>query len=95
MTTTQTPDMDRFSYIQNDLIRRILKQVNNAVVFADTQFMEWFHLTTGIDRLLSFGGALNVREFNRFEVSISENFRFFLIFLLFILLITKRAIKSV
>jgi hypothetical protein len=99
MTTIQATDLklDRVWSIQENLIRQILKQVNKAAVFADEQFMEWFHLALGIDRLLSVGGAQNINDFNRFQVYFLQTIyaNFILIFLPFILINILRAIQSV
>ena len=54
--------------IQSELNDKLLKKLNRSIVFADSQFLEWFHMTVGIDALLRLGGAFNVREFNPFQV---------------------------
>jgi len=64
-----TINFSHIKTIQADLNAKLLKRLNRSIVFADRQFLEWFHMTVGIDVLLRQGGAFNVREFNSFQVS--------------------------
>lgn len=61
-------NFDIIKKIQANLNDRLLKRLNRAIVFADSQFIEWFHLTVGIDALLRVGGAFNIKEFSSFQV---------------------------
>lgn len=70
MTDNETSlNFDIIKRLQSDLNTSILKKLNRAIVFADYQFMEWFHLTIGVDALLRQGGAFNVKNFSSFQVS--------------------------
>ncbi len=61
--------------IQSDLNNKLLKKLNRSIVFADRQFLEWFHMTIGIEALMRLGGAFNVREFNSFQVGAHQNIK--------------------
>ena len=45
-------NLDRIKHLQNELNEKLIKKLNKSVVFADSQFLEWFHLTLGLDKLL-------------------------------------------
>ncbi len=71
MTSQPTSlNFDRVKTIQNDLNEKILKRLNKSVIFSDNQFMEWFNLTIGIDKLIKTSGAHNLKEFSSFEVCV-------------------------
>ena len=61
-------NFDIIKKIQENLNDRLLKRLNRSIVFADSQFIEWFHLTAGIDAILRIGGAFNIKEFTSFQV---------------------------
>jgi hypothetical protein len=58
---------DQIRAIQTCVNEKILKKLNKAVVFVDTQFVEWFNLTVGLDALIRSGGAHNIKEFGPFQ----------------------------
>ena len=66
-------NLDNILEIQTKLNQRLLKLTNKAVLFADTQFIEWFNLTVGIDELVRSGGIVNLKEFDSFQVSVKPH----------------------
>jgi hypothetical protein len=64
---------DRIKSIQNEINERLLKRMNKSIIFSDSQFMEWFNLTIGIDKLMKQSGAHNLKDFSSFEVEPFES----------------------
>lgn len=60
-------EFDYLTSIQSHLNEKLLKKLKKSIVFADSQFMEWFMLTTGINYLIK-SGVNNIKEFSSFEV---------------------------
>ncbi len=60
-----------FEYIkkyQDELNESLFKKLNNSVLYADQQFMEWFHLTCGLDILIKKFAVTNIKEFELTKV---------------------------
>ncbi|CAF0750297.1 unnamed protein product [Brachionus calyciflorus] len=64
---SNTLTIEHLNKIQTELNDKILKKLNKSIVFADSQFLEWFNLSVGIDHLIKHAGALNVKDFSSFE----------------------------
>ena len=61
-------NLEHMKKIQSHLNEKLLKKLNRSILFADGQFIEWLHLTVGIDALIRQGGAFNIKQFNSFQV---------------------------
>ena len=83
MTDNETSlNFDIIKRFQSDLNINILKRLNRAIVFADCQFIEWFHLTIGVDALLKEGGAFNVKSFSSLQVGLMARLVYILNYIL-------------
>lgn len=60
-------NLEKIKSLQHDLNEKLLKRLNKSIVFVDSQFMEWFTLTIGIDVLIKQAGVHNIKEFSPFE----------------------------
>jgi hypothetical protein len=59
---------DRIKSIQYQINEKILKKLNKSILFLDSQFAEWFHLTCGLESLIKQYGVVNIKEFSSFQV---------------------------
>jgi len=65
----QNLNLDRIKHLQNELNEKLTKKLNKSVVFADSQFLEWFHLTLGLDKLLKSVDIHNIKKLSSFQVN--------------------------
>ena len=54
--------------IQTQINDKILKKLNKSIVFLDSQFAEWFHLTCGLETFVRQYGVVNIKEFSSYQV---------------------------
>ena len=67
LSSDNATNIERIKSLPNELNDRILKRLNKSIVFADSQFAEWFTLTIGLDTLVKQAGVYNVKEFSALE----------------------------
>ena len=70
MSNQTSVDLSRLKASHTEINEKLFKKLNKSVVFADTQFLEWFNLTCGVAKLFKNGGVQNVKKFNSFQVLI-------------------------
>jgi hypothetical protein len=68
MTTQYSFDLNKLKLVQNELNEKIFKRLNKSILFVDHQFLEWFNLTSGLEKLIKSGGVQNIKKFNSFQV---------------------------
>jgi hypothetical protein len=67
-------NIDRIKTIQNQINEKFYKKLNKSVIFIDSLFSEWFHLTCGLETLIKIGGAVNIKEFSSLQVIFKSYF---------------------
>ena len=65
-------NIDRIKSIPNQINEKLVKKLNKSLLFLDSQFAEWFHLTTGLETFIKQYGVLNIKEFSSFQVSFPD-----------------------
>ena len=68
MSNQFTFDLNKLKNHQSDLNEKLFKRLNKSILFVDTQFLEWFNLTSGLVKLFKSGGVQNIKKFNSFQV---------------------------